>query len=531
MFKRFIQTQGLTNLKGSQGEYVIGITGNILDTNGNKIETRKDSDGHHVVRVKGWNGLKDYRVIDLMAIQFKGLVIPEKDYDKVIAFCIDGNKDNLRAENIGYRFKDGKLAVDNQDGFYYIPGYPRCAINENGSIINVTTTKVLNLRHTLGMSTRNIKGGYLITNVPFEPGVTVTISRHRALGLVFKEFPDNSDKLVVNHINGIPGDDRLENLEWVTRGQNNTHAYVNDLKNQHMRVLVRDVRTGNVTEYYSISETARALGWATDETIRFRLYKCPFGKVFQDGKQFKLKSDERDWIFPNDPEQAIKDAQRLSGVLVRDCATLKVTSYESVTEASKALKISNGTIHWRCDRNLTKPCFGYQFMYSDSQETFPNFTDEEYRNSLKPNSCKTYVKNLLTGEEFEADSKRMAAKIIGLSKIETHLTSRLALGEQVVIARHWMVKTTEAPWQEIDNLEDYLYRQRRDIMALEVHSRAIIVCENAQQMSEVLKLDPKAIREAALTRGEKVYRGYRFRLGWDFKEPWPNDSFESGKLE
>ena len=531
MFKRFIQTQGLTNLKGSQGEYVIGITGNILDTNGNKIETRKDSDGHHIVRVKGWNGLRDYRVIDLMAIQFKGLVIPEKDYDKVVAFCIDGNKDNLHAENIGYRFKDGKLAVDNQDGFYYIPGYPRCAINEHGSLINVTTTKVLSLRQTLGMSARNIKGGYLITNVPFEPGVTVTISRHRALGLVFKEFPDNVDNMVVNHINGIPGDDRLENLEWVTRGQNNTHAYVNDLKNQHMRVLVRDVRTGNVTEYYSISETARALGWATDETIRFRLYKCPFGKVFQDGKQFKLKSDERDWIIPNDPEQAIKDAQRLSGVLVRDCATLKVKSYESVTEASKALKINNGTIHWRCDRNLTKPCFGYQFMYSDSQETFPSFTDEEYRNSLKPYSCKTYVKNLLTGEEFEADSKRMAAKIIGLSKIETHLTNRLASGEQVVIAQHWMVKNTEAPWQEIDNLEDYLYRQRRDIMALEVHSRAIIVCENAQQMSEVLKLDPKAIREAALTRGEKVYHGYRFRLGWDLKEPWPTDSFESGKLE
>jgi hypothetical protein len=37
------------------------------------------------------------------------------------------------------------------------------------------------------------------------------VTRHRCLALVFIDYPDNSDKLVVNHINGIPAAVRLEN--------------------------------------------------------------------------------------------------------------------------------------------------------------------------------------------------------------------------------------------------------------------------------------------------------------------------------
>src|SRR5690606_38039399 len=107
------------------------------------------------------------------------------------------------------------------------------------------------------------------TNVPFCHGLYVNISRHRALCLVFKNYPDDCDKMVVNHINGVPGDDRLDNLEWISRGENNIHAYKNFLKDQNKAVLVRNVLTGEVKEYYSIAETARVLGYPTDETIRY----------------------------------------------------------------------------------------------------------------------------------------------------------------------------------------------------------------------------------------------------------------------
>lgn len=51
---------------------------------------------------------------------------------------------------------------------------------------------------------------------------------HRALCFAFKSAVIGKD--YVNHINGIKTDNRLENLEWVTKSENVKHCYDNGLK-------------------------------------------------------------------------------------------------------------------------------------------------------------------------------------------------------------------------------------------------------------------------------------------------------------
>lgn len=518
MFKRYVFIEGLTNLHGSNGKYLINNDGQIRDVKGNELPYRRDDDGNKIVHCLGWDGERDYRVIDLVAIQFKSLYIPQTDYGKVIAFTIDGNPENVHARNIGYRFEGGKLECKSYPGFFYIPSFTSSAINENGVTINSETGQRRTFSITPSNESKNIKGGYFQTVTSFTRGKSVRFLRHRALCLVFKEYPDNVDSLVVNHINGIPGDDRLDNLEWVTRGENNQHAYENDLKNQHMRVLVRNVYTGEVTEYYSISECSRQLGYATDETIRFRLYKSKFCQVFADGTQVKLKSDQRDWIIPEDAMKAVREARSFAGlpIKVRNCKTLEEKKYETVQEASRDLGIQSGTITSRFGTKNEKPLFGYQFKEQDDDSPWKSFTEKEYRASLIPGSFEIHARNLFSNEERTFSSGREAERCLNKSNI----SARLREESQPLYDDGWQVKYSHEVWKDVDNFEEVIYKLQKDIMARHEATGHIILADSASKLAEHLNCDPKAIRKAALTRGNMVYKGYRFRLGIN-TEAWP----------
>lgn len=69
---------------------------------------------------------------------------------------------------------------------------------------------------------RGVKdGGYVFINASVD-GVRKKTPVHRWVAIAFIENPE--EKLQVNHINGVPWDNRASNLEWTTASENSTHA-------------------------------------------------------------------------------------------------------------------------------------------------------------------------------------------------------------------------------------------------------------------------------------------------------------------
>lgn len=99
-------------------------------------------------------------------------------------------------------------------GWYIIPQYPGYLANKDGMIFVLRTgTK------TFGATTKN---DYCRLRVTIDGNHTPT-TVHRLICAAFYG-PPNKEKYFVNHKNGIKQDNRCENLEWISQGDNNRHA-------------------------------------------------------------------------------------------------------------------------------------------------------------------------------------------------------------------------------------------------------------------------------------------------------------------
>lgn len=103
--------------------------------------------------------------------------------------------------------------AENLYGFVPVPGHDGVFIDCMGTVVN--TNRYLKPRFVKSYLAKN---GYLVVSLNNKREYL-----HRVLGMAFLNNPLN--KKTINHKNGIKTDNRLENIEWATYSENNTHAY------------------------------------------------------------------------------------------------------------------------------------------------------------------------------------------------------------------------------------------------------------------------------------------------------------------
>ena len=86
---------------------------------------------------------------------------------------------------------------------------------------------------------------------------------HRVHRLVAQAFiPNPQNKIDINHINGIKTDNRVKNLEWVTRSENLIHAFKTGLNHGYpiRKIHQYDLNGNFIKTWDSISDAERYLG-------------------------------------------------------------------------------------------------------------------------------------------------------------------------------------------------------------------------------------------------------------------------------
>ena len=314
--------------------YYIELSGKITDNQGNEILQFYNNQNDPCVNIAWIDGYRSYRVADIMALTFKPVNIPYYRWKDIWVIFKDGNNLNSRPSNLIWKFPNTGIESNVYKDYFYIPNFTRYLINKEGNVIHSISHKPLN------GSVRDKGYIYYALSPDIKSKKSIVIGRHRLLAIVFLDYNENVDSLDVNHINGIPGDDRIDNLEWVTRKENIKHAFLNNLRQDNKSVIVVNHNTGEVTRYYSAHECGRCLGLGK-AVVHWRIKKSP-GKIFPPGLSFKYENDNYE-----------KCGNKHFGIKLKmtDTKTNSIRYFNSILQCSIFLKISKKVIQKRLKNN------------------------------------------------------------------------------------------------------------------------------------------------------------------------------------
>lgn len=253
----------------------------------------------------------------------------------------------------------------NPEVFKAIPGFSRYVISENGLLYDTLENRLVDYFFSEGV-------GYAKVSLKNDRGETVLSSRHRLLALTYIPQPVTDDPLIVNHRNGIKGDDRLSNLEWTTYQGNAWHAGASQLTTRCIPVLVYDFESGVETSYPSIVECANKLG-LTKGAVQWRV-DTDGQRLFPEMKLYKRLHSDTPWL---EDRTGVVTFGRCREVVVRDLTNGNYTTYNSSREVARALNCTEGAVsQW-----LNK-CPGYpvlpglvQIKYASDENDFPEVDD------------------------------------------------------------------------------------------------------------------------------------------------------------
>ena len=371
-------------------DYFCDIHGNLYDRFKRIIELDCDSEGNLGKVIDLWGHKKFYKIGGLVSTFFKSVKIHNSLLHILDVMHLDGNKENNHAGNLIWKFPSGGLRHPRYKDFSYIPGYSKYIINKNGVLIDHKEDIVIE---------PFFEELYAKFRVYPDVGFRVATSRHRLLSLAWIDYPAFVDDLVVNHKNGIRGDDREENLEFISRRENNIHASELGLTSKGREVLVKNYETDTIMTFRGTTECARYFN-LNRSTVKYRLHSGQ--QIYPGNIVFKYANDSTPWR--EDLTLTTKSLNKGDprSIKAKNVFTDEIQTFSSIKKAGDHLKIHPNTIHGYLKNSISgRPTNGFVFKYFVDDSPWPSYTDSEkalFKKYPIGKNLGLKIENIKTGE-------------------------------------------------------------------------------------------------------------------------------------
>jgi len=263
--------------------------------------------------------------------------------------------------------RQGVVSLDDEV-WKNIPFYSQYEASSHGRIRRKTNPeKIIH-----GNKTKTTKGYYRSIVATSDDLVKKTTGIHRLICLAFHPLPYNFSFVVYepNHKDGNKLNNHKNNLEWVTRSQNVLHAFETGLCQVGIRVEAKNIKTGQVYQYNSLSAAARA-------------FNKPRAVLRNIMSQHRETPYDGQWIFKLDvsSDRKLKRHQARE-VIVKDYTTGEVTVYRDSASAGDATGVKILTVNFRVSPyNKMKERYslisGYVFKALSDKTPWPEYSKEE----------------------------------------------------------------------------------------------------------------------------------------------------------
>lgn len=212
--------------------------------------------------------------------------------------------------------------------------------------------------------------GYKTASVLTNENKWITFGVHRLVALAHIPYEGNVDELVVNHIDSVITNNCVENLEWLTVGENNIHSVLFKGSDINYKILCKK-ENNQFTFIKNISSAADLFNCSTLTIWNIIKNKEPINGCylyFQGCKKRLPKCLHK--------EKGFSLNKGLRKIKILNYYSKEVLVFDSIGKAAKYFNVKSNHIY-NCISQLGKvKVFQKKFIIVDYEKEFPKITKD-----------------------------------------------------------------------------------------------------------------------------------------------------------